>query len=187
MSFPTCTTTLQGYKEGSEEPSAEVSLRVFWSEMSSVYISPKSSPGYSSGFSPAMKRNWFLPKTMIIWLLLSSFAERGWCKNGQGHSSWKSRSHFEQHLDVDQAELQWCWRRAGFRAGSGFYNCALTSGLPVRKGLGWFILHLCESQHCVVGGSARAVGAPTSLWSRESHLNAGVDIQMCASGQLTHT
>ena len=91
-----------------------------------------------------------------------------------------------------QAELQQCWRRAGFRAGSGFYNSGLTSGLRVRKGLDWFKLYLCESQHCVVGGSAQAhraqpVDAPAGLQSRQSHLTAGAGVQMCAFGQLTCT
>lgn len=59
----------------------------------------------------------------------------------------------ESGLDLDQApksrwaELQQCWKRAGFRA--GFYHSGLTSGLHVKKGLCWFMLLWLEPQHCV--------------------------------------
>lgn len=91
-----------------------------------------------------------------------------------------------------QAGLQQCWRKAGFRAGAGFSNSGLASGLRVRKALDGFILPLCESQHRGVGGSAQArwaqpADALAALWARQSHLSAGAGVQLCVFGQLTHT
>lgn len=74
----------------------------------------------------------------------------------QGCCSCKTRSQFEQEWTQSPSSSQ-CWRTAGFRAGSEFYSPGLTSDLPVKKGLDWFILSLCESQHHSGGALRRHV------------------------------
>lgn len=111
----------------------------------------------------------------------------------QGGCSGKKSSGLNRIWTLSQprasrlVELEQCSRRAGFKAGSGFYN---SSGLHMKKGLAWFILQLCASQYFIPGSSAQAdraqpVDAPAGLVSRQSHQSAGADIQMWAFGQLT--
>lgn len=117
----------------------------------------------------------FLLKSTMIWFVLSSFCwkrllsewaggERG-CSSCQQCALEKGRSQREQGLDLDptpasrQAGLQQCWRRAGFRAGAGFSNSALTGGS------GWVYIAPLWVPAGGVGGSAQARCAqPVMLW-----------------------